>query len=207
MPALTVDFLHTSGLLMDNVFASLWKQVGMKTLLSRAGFKKRSGTPIDAVLYALSLWLWLKKASIGMLVREGLQGAMGKDVLYDTMNREDLNWRKYHEQIAYKAVRTFKTAGKKAFVVDDTIVQRFGKKMPGISSHFDQPSGRYVMGQQVLTLGLTCADGFVPLDSELFISQTKQQPLHQPFREGRSPVAKRYRVAQQQTKPEMVKAM
>lgn len=64
----------------------------MKSLLRRAGFKKCSGTPIDAVLYALTLWLWLKKASIGMFVREGLQGGMGKDVLYDTMNQEDLNW-------------------------------------------------------------------------------------------------------------------
>ncbi|WP_305907199.1 hypothetical protein Q9L42_017195 [Methylomarinum sp. Ch1-1] len=72
---------------MDNVFASLWKQVGMKAVLSRAGFRKRSGTSIDEVLYALTLWLWLKKT----FVREDLQGGMGKDVLYDTMNREDLN--------------------------------------------------------------------------------------------------------------------
>ena len=132
---------------------------------------------------------------------------MGKDVLYDTMNREDLNWRKCHEQIAAKAVRGLKVSGKKAFVVDDTIGRRFGKKMPGISSHFDHTSGRHVMGQQVVTLGLSCEEGFVPLDSELFISQSKAQGLHQPFRDGRSTVAKRYRVAQQQTKPEMVKAM
>lgn len=192
---------------MDNVFASLWKQIGMKTLLHRAGFKKRSGTAIDEVVYALSLWIWLKKESIGMFAREGLQGAMGKDVLYDTMNREDLNWRRCHEQTACKALREFKTTGKKAFVVDDSIGQRFGKKMPGISSHFDHTSGRHVMGQQILTLGLSCEEGFVPLDNELFISQTKAQGLHQPFRDGRSTVAKRYRVAQQQTKPEMVKFM
>ena len=63
------------------------------------------------------------------------------------------------------------------------------------------------MGQQVLTLGLSCAEGFVLLDSELFISQTKAQGLNQPFEDGRSTVAKRYRTAQQDTKPEMVKAM
>ncbi len=192
---------------MDNVFASLWKQMGMKTLFTRSGFKKRSGTAIDEVVYALSLWIWLKKESIGMFAREGLQGAMGKDVLYDTMNREDLNWRRCHEQTACKAIQSFKAAGKKAFVVDDSIGQRFGKKMPGISSHFDHTSGRHVMGQQVLTLGLSCDEGFVPLDNELFISQTKAQDLHQPFRDGRSTAAKRYRVAQQQTKPEMVNAM
>jgi len=46
LPALTVDFLHHSGLLMDNLFASLWKAIGMKTLLNRADFKKRSGTAL-----------------------------------------------------------------------------------------------------------------------------------------------------------------
>ena len=38
--------------------------------------------------------LGLKLAGIFLL--GGLQGAMGKDVLYDTINREDLNWRNLH---------------------------------------------------------------------------------------------------------------
>ena len=43
--------------------------------------------------------------------------------------------------------------------------------------------------------------------SELFISQTKAIELHEPFEDGRSIAAKRYRTAQQCTKPEMVNAM
>jgi SRSO17 transposase len=207
LPVLTLDFLSAKGILIDNVFASLWRETGMKTLLSRAGFNKRSGTPMHEVIYGLMLWIWLKKESIGMFAREGLQGAMGKDVFYDTMNREDLNWRNLHGHTAAKTLQTFKAPGKKAFVVDDTVAQRFGKKMPGISSHFDHTSGRHMMGQQVLTLGLSCDEGFVPLDSELFISQTKAIELHEPFKEGRSAVAKRYKTAQQGTKPEMVKSM
>ena len=207
LPALTVDLLKANGVLIDNVFASLWRDIGMKTVLNRAGFNKRSGTSMSDVIFGLMLWLWLQKDSIGMFARECLQGAMGKDVLYDTMNREDLNWRKFHEQIAHKTVQALKPSGKKAYVVDDTVAQRFGKKMPGISSHFDHTSGRHMMGQQVLTLGLSCDEGFVPLDSELFISQTKAIELHEPFEDGRSIAAKRYRTAQQCTKPEMVNAM
>jgi SRSO17 transposase len=207
LPALTVDLLKANGILIDNVFASLWREIGMKTLLSRAGFNKRSGIPMSEVIFGLMLWLWLKQDSIGMFARDCLQGAMGKDALYDTMNREDLNWRKYHEQVAHKTLQTFKVSSKKAYVVDDSVVQGFGKKMPGLSSHFDHTSGRHIMGQQVLTLGLSCEEGFVPLDSELFISQTKAIALHVPFADGRSIVAKRYRTAQQCSKPEMVKAM
>ncbi len=207
LPALTLDFLNAKGLLIDNVFANLWKETGMKTLLSRVGFNKRSGTPMPEVVYGLMLWIWLKKDSIGMFSREGLQGAMGKDVLYDTINREDLNWRNLHRLASARTIQSFKAPGKKAFVVDDTIAQRFGKKMPSISSHFDHTTGRHMMGQQVLTLGLSCDEGFVPLDSELFISQTKATELHQSFKDGRSAVAKRYKTAQQGTKPEMVKSM
>ncbi len=58
-----------------------------------------------------------------------------------------------------------------------------------------------------MTLGLSCKEGFVPLDSELFISKAKAQALHQPFVDGRSVVAKRYRVARDPTKPQMAKAM
>ena len=124
LPALTADLLNANGVLIDNVFASLWREIGMNTILSRAGFAKRSGAPIGEVIFSLMLWLWLKKESIGMFARECLQGAMGKDVLYDTMNREDLDWRKYHGQIAYKTVRTLKAPGKKAYVVDDSVLFR-----------------------------------------------------------------------------------
>ncbi len=207
LPALTADLLNANGILIDNVFASLWREIGMKTILRKVGFCKRSGTPIGEVIFSLMLWLWLKKDSIGMFARESLQGAMGKDVLYDTMNREDLNWRTYHQQIAIKTVQTFKASGKKAYVLDDTVAQRFGKKMPGISSHFDHTTGRHMMGQQVLTLGLSCEEGFIPLDSELFISQTKAIELPHQFEDGRSTTAKRYRTAQQCTKPQMVNTM
>jgi hypothetical protein len=47
----------------------------------------------------------------------------------------------------------------------------------------------------------------VPLDSKLFISRVKAQPLEQPFQDERSIVAKRYRIAQNQSKPEMVASM
>ncbi len=57
LPALTADLLRDSGLLIDNLFADLWKQVGMKTLLNWVGFTKRSGTPIHELVYGMVLWV------------------------------------------------------------------------------------------------------------------------------------------------------
>jgi len=210
LPDLTASLIREKGCLIDNLFADLWQQVGMKTLLCRAGFRKRSGTPIHELIYCLMLWVWLKVDSIGLFARESLQtfSQARKDALYDVTNREDLNWRRLNLQVAAQAVRSLKEQeGSRAFVLDDSIKTRYGKKMPGVSSHFDHTSGRHVMGQQVLTLGLSTSSGFVPVDSELFISEVKAQALPGPFRDGRSVVAKRYRVAQGQTKPQMARDM
>jgi SRSO17 transposase len=203
---LTANLLREGGCLIDNLFADIWKQVGMKNLLNRFGFHKRSGTPAPELVYCVMLWVWLKVDSISLFAKESLQTFSNaeKDALYEAMNREDWNWRRLHLEVAQQAVREMKASSlSSAFVLDDSIQIRHGKKMPGVSSHFDHTLGRHVMGQQVLTLGLSCAEGFVPVDSELFISAVKAQGLHQAFRDRRSVVAKRYRVAEQQTKPQM----
>ncbi len=209
-PALTSDFLGNSDSLIDNIFADLWKQVGMKALLQRSGFHKRSGVCVNSVMYCLTMWVWLKSNSVSLFARDSLSTfcAAGKDVLYEAMNREDWNWRALHLRVARKTLQKIAAPDSaQAFVLDDTIKIRSGKKMPGVSSHFDHTTGRHVMGQQVLTLGLSCAQGFVPVDSELFTGQTNVVGLHAPFKDGRSIVALRHRAALSQTKPEMARAM
>ena len=79
LPALTVDLMKEEGFSIENTFTELWRRMGVKTILNRSGFTKRSGTSIHKVIYALSLWLWLRRGSIGMFAREDLQ-EMGKDV-------------------------------------------------------------------------------------------------------------------------------
>jgi len=210
LPALTMDVLQSHGLLLDNPMADVWKQVGMPSLLNRAGFKKRSGTPMDQVVFGLLMWVWLKAHSMGLLARESPHTVAGadQDALYTVMNREDLDGRRLHPAVALKAMRALSAAtGPKALVRDDAIQIRHGQKMPGVSSHVDPTTGRHVRGQQVLTLGLSREEGLVPLDSERFIRATQAQGLHPPLEDGRSGVAKRYRVANPQTQRQMAKAM
>ena len=57
-PSLTTDFLRSNDRLIDNIFADLWKKVGMKSLLARCGFHKRSGVEVNSILYCLTMWVW-----------------------------------------------------------------------------------------------------------------------------------------------------
>ncbi len=102
LPALTADFLRGSEHLIDNLFADLWKTVGMKTLLVRCGFHKRSGVAVNPILYCLTMWVWLKSHSVSLFARDSFRTfcAATKDVLYEAMNREDWNWRALHLCVA-----------------------------------------------------------------------------------------------------------
>ena len=132
-----------------------------------------------------------------------------KDVMYDLLKREEINWRALNNQTA-KAVyqQNNLTASRvKAFVLDDSIKTRKGKKMEGVSSHFDHVTGRHVMGQQVLTLGLATEEAFLPLDSQIFVSQVNARELIKPYKDGRSVAGKRYSEATTQSKPEIAANM
>jgi len=209
LPILTTELLSDANIPVDNLFCTLWKSLGFNALLKRYGFQKRSGIPVNEVVYLLLLWVWLKVDSIAMFSRDALQSfsASRKDVMYDLLKREDLNWRQFQLQTAKKVIHATDDSPLRAFVVDDTVKPRRGKKMPGVSSHYDHLTGRCIMGQQVLTLGLATEAQFVPLDNEIFISNTKAQGLPKGFVDGRSIAAKRYRDAQEQTKPDMLRAM
>ncbi|WP_191321813.1 transposase [Colwellia sp. C1TZA3] len=206
LPSLTADLLSQTNLKIDNTFSSTWKSIGFNVMLRQAKFSKRSGTPVGDVTYLLMLWVWLKVDSVAMFSRDALLSfsAAKKDALYDLLNREDLDWRKLQLLTAKKVLRANSKKQISAFVIDDTVKTRSGKKMPGVSSHFDHLTARCVMGQQIVTLGVANDEQFVPVDNEIFISRVKEQALDYQFDDGRSIAAKRYQKSKQQTKPEMV---
>jgi len=112
LPDLTANLLRDGGCLIDNVFADLWTQLGMKAKLNRLGFHKRSGSPANEVVYALMVWVWLKVDSVGMFARESLKtySQASKDALYAAMNHEDWNWRRLNLAMALQTASALKAS-------------------------------------------------------------------------------------------------
>lgn len=211
LPSLIGNVLADQRHYIDNLFADTWKALRFNTLLNAAGFTKRSGLQITQVVFLLLIWKWLNVSSIAMFSRKALDTFSNakKDVMYDLLKREDINWRAFNLRTAKEVYRENGLNGSriKTFVLDDSIKERRGKKMEGVSSHFDHVTNRHVMGQQVLTLGLATEEAFLPMDSQVYVSQTKAQGLRRPFKDGRSVVAGRYQEATEQGKPEMAANM
>ncbi len=211
LPPLIANVLHDPTTHIDNLFADTWKQLRFGSLIRKAGFRKRSGTDIVDVVFLLLIWRWINVSSISMFTRKaiGLFSHACKDVLYDTLKREDVNWREFNLQTAKKVYdeHELEKSRTRALILDDSIKVRRGKKTEAVSRHFDHVSNTYVMGQQVLTLGLATEDAFLPLDSQIYVSNSQPQPLIKPYQDGRSVGAKRYQEAIGQSKVEMAVGM
>ena len=177
LPPLTADFLRSSSCLIDNLFADLWKQMGMNALLTRIGFQKRSGTPVNEVMFSIMLWVFLKANSVSMFARESLCtfSGSGKDALYNALNREDWNWRSLNLEIARKAVMRM---GK------STAAKAFGPSVEGISKRYCAPSGK-----RLVELGASPGSfAFNPKDSiQAAISFIHLPPLKTQIRSSQSP--------------------
>ena len=102
-----------------------------------AGFSKRHGIEVTETVFVLMVWKWLNVASIAMFCRNalGMFSRAKKDVLYDFLKREDINWRKFNMDTAKEVYKQqgLDDSRVKAFVLDDSVKARRGKKMEGVS--------------------------------------------------------------------------
>ena len=176
LPPLISHVLNDGTHYIDNLFASAWKSLHLNRRLEAAGFAKRSGIEVTETVFVLMVWKWLHVSSIAVFCRSALSlfSRAKKDVLYDFLKREDIHWRKFNLHTAKALYRQHELnhSQVKAYVLDDSIKTRRGKKMEDVSSHYDHTTNRHVMGQQVLTLGLATEEAFVPLDSQIYVSST-----------------------------------
>ncbi len=207
-----INCLSDDYIYVDNEIQDAIKKVKLWKHFKRFGItEKRSGYQMKQIVFSLIIWVFLGKESIrsfmGSLISNFFIG--GKDVLYDFMKREDINWRQVTLSTAKEIYFNENLSTQKgvAFVVDDTIKNRRGKKVEGVSSHFDHTTGRVIKGQQVLQLGLAWADGYIPVDNQIFIGNKNIQGLRRDFKDGRSTVAKDYDIALNKTKHEQLEYM
>ncbi len=205
------DSLKGAYTFVDNELQDSIKKLKFFKYLKQHSKSKRSGWSIESTVYALLLWVYLKNNSIKMFYEKCLRVFFkgGKDVLYETMRDEGINWRQISLSTAKEIYVQNNIAGEKetAFVVDDTIKERSGKKVEGTSKHFEHSRGSYVIGHQIIELGLAFRNGFLPLDRQIFIGDKKTHLLNNDFNDSRSSVAQDFKTAVEMDKNKMFRAM
>jgi hypothetical protein len=208
------DALDKPGCFADTELAQGISAHGLTGLLTQAISRKRrrDGEPIGNLLCALLVWPLLGLKSIHCFCSELGQFIQGKaSVLYDFLGREDVSWRSVSAQTAAEVYQTNDLGSweQRAFVVDDTLKQRAGRKVQGTASHFDHTEGRTVRGHQVLQLGLAAAKGFIPVEGQVVMSDVNPvaKPTEKPFKDQRSSAARDMRRSWSESKHGLFRKM
>lgn len=182
-------------------------------LLKRIGVNKRSGDSIEAILYTLFLMPMLCVHSIYAFFDRQLPSLLkgGKDVIYGFMENQSINWSLFTMKLAFRfyTLRKWnqKPSGPTAFVADDTLTERHGRKVEAASLHWDHNKGKSIKGHQFLQLGFANADGMLPLNGHIFVGKRKRSKLSKQFNDKRNAIAKSYRHAYNMTKHQLLEML
>ena len=123
LPSLVGTVLTDGNHYIDNLLAAAWKTLRLNQLLRCAGFSKRHG--VTETVFVLMVWKWLNVSSVAMFCRNalGMFSRAKKDVLYDFLKREDIDWRKFNMGTAKEVCKQqgLGDSRVKAFVLDDSV--------------------------------------------------------------------------------------
>lgn len=190
---------------------SALKTINPIKTIKQMGATKRSGDSIKSILYSLLVRPLLDVDSINWLFENKLSQYIrgGKTVLYDFLSNRKINWSPLGLKNSCRLFqyRRWDQLKRLAFVVDDTLKQRSGKKMEAVSSHFDHTTRRRVKGRRVVRLGISSEKGFLPVSSHMSIGDKNQTQLSKSFVDSRRDISKSYRRALQLAKHRLLKEM
>lgn len=155
-----------------------------------AGFKKEKGIPYSMLLVYLLL-IRICKISVFRFYKANffglLDNTIGKNCFYRFINNENLNWRKFlysvaksYRRLVEKETQDDQTMKQEVeelgfFVLDDTTIQKTGRKMENIGKVYDHTTGEYVLGYKALTLSHFDGKGFAPADFPIHVELGKDK--------------------------------
>ena len=98
----------------------------------------------------------------------------GKNQFYRFLTRPSMDWRRLLLRTAKSFFRIAKEHSEESgeeremyFILDDTMLEKFGRCMEGIGKVFDHVAQRYALGYKLLLLTITDATSTLPLDFSL----------------------------------------
>ncbi len=205
------DNLKNEFSIVDNELEKSLKELDLFSKAHLFGLCKKKGFPLKQTMFSILIWPLLTVTSLNFFCGNRLSAYLkgGKDVLYDFLKRQNINWRAYRFHVAKQFYKKHELGKEpvRAGVFDDTIKHRRGKQVDAVSSHFDHTLGKHVMGQQVLEMGLATRKGYASLDSQIYIGNKKVQKGKKNLDDLRSAVGKGYIAAKYKDKNQMLRDM
>jgi hypothetical protein len=168
-----IDTYCSNSTVLLKTFRLLLKEFDLSyinSLLSKSKLKGVNSNKIFQVLFVLP-FLDIKNSHQLMLSGYCKEVDFKKDVFYDFFKNERINWRKITSLFANQFLKIVNKKGDNSdskspicFIVDDSLLDKSGKKTEFVGKVFDHCSHTYKLGIKMLTLGCWDSKNFIPLD-------------------------------------------
>ena len=158
----------------DDLF-HLFGKFGIGHLLSRLSLEKQDGVSASELILSLCLFRILGK-SIHNICKHKIYELSnhGKNCFYRMMIRPQMDWRRLMNHFALRYMCLLRKYGEAplsdtttCFIIDDTVLEKSGVRMEGISRVFDHAKGRCVLDYKLLLCAFFDGKITIPFDFSL----------------------------------------
>jgi len=132
---------------------------------------KTKGYKANHLLAVLMTLPFMSHASVNALLKSGIVALSEakKDAYYRLKNRDDINWqillRDFVNQFNRIVAKSGEVVqGKRALVIDDTLLVKRGKVIEGVGRLWDHVTNQSVLGLRLLVLGYFDGKSFLPVN-------------------------------------------
>jgi hypothetical protein len=160
---------------LGNTFTRLLKEFNLNPINKILRQSKTKGVDTRYIFQVLFILPFINVLNIHTLMQSGFASDLNskKDVYYSFLNNPQINWRKIITLFARQFTRICDKKSvdgnevddsPRCLLIDDSLVEKSGKKIEFIGKVFDHCSHTYKIGMKVLTLGFWDGKSFLPVD-------------------------------------------
>jgi len=173
----------THGFSINSIIRDVMETFNFRSLCYKAGFSKQQGYSVTDIITLLLVFPLMIIDSVNAFYKSEFNNVttMQKDAIYRLKNNDRMPWRNllYHvsKQFQKRVNPNQEVVDHSAFIIDDTIDSRVGRRIENISYVHDHVAGRkkQTLGFKNLTLGLFDGKSFSPLDFSLHSEKRLQK--------------------------------
>ena len=191
------NVLQDHGYSINNIICEVMKTFKLKTLCRHVGFQKQAGYSTSEILTLMLMLPLMLLKSVHALYKSEFQKVttMKQSCIYRLKNNEKMPWRSLLLVMAKQFQRlvnpTNEVVDKSAFILDDTIHAKTGRKIEHMTKVFDHVAGKKgsKLGFKNLTLGFHDGKSLTPLDFTLQVEKPLKKARHRKerFKKQRDP--------------------
>jgi len=180
------NVLQNHGYSINNIICEVMKTFKLKTLCRKVGFQKQDGYSTTEILSLMLMLPLMLLKSVHALYKSDFQKVttMKKDSIYRLKNNEKMPWRALLLVMTKQFQRLVNPKNevddKSAFILDDTIHAKTGRRIEQMTKVFDHVAGKQgsKLGFKNLTLGFFDGKSLTPLDFTLQVEKPLKKARH-----------------------------